>query len=94
MKAKNNYTGFFFAIFFIISGITMLSKDLVGVGINSRTQSFSAVGGPLFIFVGFIFLAVGYYGLSPYSRIRRFFEDSNIRKKESSRKKEVGNEMK
>ena len=82
MKIKNNYIGFFFAIFFIICGIIMLSKDLVGIGINSRTQSFSAVGGPLFILIGFIFLAVGYYGLSPYSRIRRFFEDNHIRKKE------------
>ena len=64
----------------------MLSKDLVGVGINSRNQSFSAVGGPLFIFIGFIFLGVGYYGLSPYSRIRRFFEDGHARNKESRKK--------
>lgn len=89
MKAKNSYGIFFFAVFFIGCGIAMIVKDLAAIGINSRTQSLSGFGGQLLILIGFIFLVVGYYGLSPYSKVRQFFEGGYIRKKESREKKDT-----
>lgn len=62
------------AILFVTLGIIMAIKNQVVVGINSRTMQFSAVGGYLLIFVGIIFLAVSYFSLSPFGKIRRFFE--------------------
>ena len=62
------------ALQFIIGGIIMLSKDLVAVGVNSRTLSVSGFGGHLLILIGCIFLIVAYYTLSPFSKIRRFIE--------------------
>jgi hypothetical protein len=89
MKAKNNCVGFFFAIVFIVAGITMISKNLVAAGVNSRTQSLSGFGGHLLILIGFIFLVVGYYGLSPYSKVRQFFEGSPIRKTGNRKRKYI-----
>ncbi|WP_017734088.1 hypothetical protein [Nafulsella turpanensis] len=76
MKVKNNYTGFIFAIVFLALGIGMISQDMVAIGVNSRTHSLSGFGGSLLIFVGIIFLVVGYYGLSPFSHLRRIIEKS------------------
>ena len=61
------------AVLFIVGGIIMLVKDLVAVGIN-RALQFSAVGGYLLILVGLVFLLVTYFSLSPFSKIRQFFE--------------------
>ena len=63
-----------FALLFIMGGIIMITKDLVAFGLNSRTQMPSGFGGHLLILIGSIFLVVSYYCLSPFGKIRRFFE--------------------
>lgn len=87
MKPNNNYGGFFFAVPFISWGLVMIVKDLAAIGINSRSKSLSGFDGYLLIFIGCIFLIVGYYGLSPYSKVRQFIEGGYRRKKKNRKKK-------
>jgi len=67
----------------IVTGVVMVINHIVVAGINSRTLQYSGFGGYLLILVGIIFLIISYYSLSPYSKIRRFF---NKRKKRSQKK--------
>ncbi|WP_076666891.1 hypothetical protein [Pontibacter indicus] len=69
------------AIFLLGSGIWMIVNDLVAVGVHSRTLSASGYGGHLLILVSLIFFYVAYHCLSPFSKIRRFFEGNRRRKK-------------
>jgi hypothetical protein len=70
----------------IIGGIIMISKDLVAVGVNSRTLSVSGFGGHLLILGGCIFLVVAYYTLSPFSKIRSYFEGGTKKGKNTKNK--------
>lgn len=70
-----------FAIGFITWGVVMIVKDQVAVGTNSRTLQTTGFGGHLLILIGVVFLYVTYFALSPYSRIRRFFEEGWKKKK-------------
>ena len=74
------------AIYFIAGGVIMLRDDLVAFGVNSRTLSSSGFGGHLLILAGLIFLVVAYFSLSPFGKIRRFFE-RGLRKGANKRKK-------
>lgn len=67
----------------IVTGVVMVINHIVVAGINSRTLQYSGFGGYLLILVGVIFLIVSYYSLSPFSKIRRFFNKN----KKGSRKK-------
>ncbi len=78
--------GFLLAIYFIAGGLIMLRDDLVAFSVNSRTLSPSGFGGHLLILVGLIFLVVAYFSLSPFGKIRRFFEGDE-RKGPDKRKK-------
>lgn len=61
-------------VLLIIWGIIMLVNDLVGYGVHYLTQQFTAGGGWLLILIGLILLGVSYFSLSPFSKIRKFFE--------------------
>ena len=63
------------AILFIVWGIIMLVNDWVGVGAHYLTQQPTAGGGWLLILIGVILLVISYSSLSPFSKIRKFFED-------------------
>lgn len=76
-----------YALLFIIGGIIMIAKDLVAFGVNSRTQMLSGFGGHLLILIGSIFMVVAYYSLSPFSRIRRFFEGGLENEKKNKKDK-------
>ncbi|RIJ42476.1 hypothetical protein D1627_00990 [Pontibacter oryzae] len=96
MKGKKDRIGtissFIMAIVFIIWGIKMIVYKLVAIGVNSRTLSPSGFGGELLILIGLIFLVVAYYSLSPFSKIRQFFEgDFKNRNKKKDNKKHLKN---
>lgn len=65
----------------IIPGVIMIIKKMVGVGFRAMYAKNSGAGGELFIFVGIIFLVVTYFSISPFSKLRQFFEGSTRRKK-------------
>ena len=58
---------------FMSWGIYMMFNGKYGVGVDGFTQQYTATGGELFLLVGLIFLLTTYYSLSPYSKIRNFF---------------------
>lgn len=74
-----------YAALFIIGGIFMIVKNLVAFGVNSRTLSPSGFGGHLLILIGCIFLVVAYYSLSPFSKVRRFFEGDSGKEKRNKK---------
>lgn len=63
-----------FALFFTVWGITMLVRDIQVIGYRARYGQYSVLGGPILILIGAIFWYVTYQTLSPFSRIRQFFE--------------------
>lgn len=58
------------SIMFILMGVAMIVKGMVGIGINSRTKMVSGSGGHLLILAGIIFLVVTYHSISPFSKFR------------------------
>lgn len=93
MKRKDDNIGtislFLIAIFLIIWGVKMVVKNLVAVGVNSRTLSLSGFGGEYLILFGLIFLVVSYYSLSPLGKIRQFLEGNlNNRRKSKDKQKQ------
>ncbi|WKV11493.1 hypothetical protein [Marivirga harenae] len=82
--SRNKFSG---AIYFIIgslllvAGIIMLVFDITKVGNHYLTQQQSAVGGFFVIFVSLIILIIGYFCLSPFSKIREFIEGTGKRKR-------------
>lgn len=81
---RNKFSG---AIYFIIgslllvAGIIMLVFDITKVGNHYLTQQQSAVGGFFVIFISIIILVIGYFCLSPFSKLREFFEGTGKRKR-------------
>ena len=71
----------FASIVCIVAGIWMILNNKVGIGIDGLTQQLTSGGGPLLILIGFILLGVTYFSLSPFSKLRQFFEGSSKRKK-------------
>ena len=65
---------FSIAIIMILLGILMIVLDHVISGKHYLTQQNSTIGGVSIILIGIIILIVGYYSLSPFSKIREFFE--------------------
>lgn len=59
----------------------MIAKNLYAYNVRARYGSYSATGGHLIILVGIIFLIVSYFSLSPFSKIRKFFEGGVKRSK-------------
>ncbi|MDH5608159.1 MAG: hypothetical protein OEY56_01660 [Cyclobacteriaceae bacterium] len=68
-------------IMLITLGVFMISKGLVVGGFDYLAQQPTAYGGSLLIVVGIVFLVVYYYTLSPFGKVRRFFENSKNKKK-------------
>ena len=60
----------------IATGVVMLIFDITKTGRHYLTQQNSAIGGAIVIFVGVIGAVIGYYSLSPFGRVRKFFEES------------------
>ncbi|WP_188500032.1 hypothetical protein [Pontibacter amylolyticus] len=85
MKFKTNKSDFIntliAAIVLLVSGVWMILTDKVAVGVHSKTLSVSGYGGHLLILVSLIFFYVAYHCLSPFSKIRRFFEGRRRKKK-------------
>lgn len=52
----------------------MLVYDISKVGQHYLTQQQTAVGGYFVIFIGFLSLAIGYFSLSPFNKVREFIE--------------------
>jgi hypothetical protein len=65
----------------------MIVEDKVAVGHNRALQP-SGYGGHFLILVSLIFFVVTYFSLSPFGKIRQFFEGKTvIRKKTNSKVK-------
>ncbi|MCP2044891.1 hypothetical protein [Pontibacter sp. HSC-36F09] len=80
--SKRDFINFLIAAIVLLgSGIWMIVNDLVAVGVHGKTLSASGYGGHLLILVSLIFFYVAYHCLSPFSKIRRFFEGGWRRKK-------------
>jgi Zn-dependent protease with chaperone function len=70
-----NYSPFLaLAIMFILWGMYMIINENYGSSIDSWSLQYTATGGELLILLGVIFLIVAYYSLSPFSKVREFFE--------------------
>lgn len=84
MKPKTKLSDVFFqfivALMLILSGVFLLIKKLVVGGIYSRNNQETGFGGWLLILFGVILLVVAYYTLSPFSKIRQFFEGNSKNK--------------
>ena len=63
-----------FAASFILSGVYLLVNRLVVGGTYARNNQVTGFGGWFLILFGVIFLIIAYYSLSPFSKIRQFFE--------------------
>lgn len=61
--------------------IYMLVRGLAVAGVSGRALQKTGFGGHLVIFLGVVFLVVAYYSLSPFSKVRRFFEGGLKRRK-------------
>ncbi len=66
---------------FVCWGVVMIAKGQVVVGTSSRTLQTNAYGGHLLIFFGVVFLYITWASLSPYSKIKRFFERRRKKRK-------------
>ncbi|HET8861276.1 hypothetical protein [Marivirga sp.] len=75
--SQNRFSGaiyFIFGFLFLVTGIAMLVYDISKVGQHYLTQQQTAVGGYFVIFIGFLSLAIGYFSLSPFNKVREFIE--------------------
>lgn len=82
-KPQNFLLGLLLGVVFIVWGIIMITNNLYGVGFREEYGSYSVVGGQLFIFVGLIFLIVAYFNLSPFNKIRKFFEGGLFKRRKN-----------
>lgn len=72
--------GFIIALAMTSVGVWMIAEDKVGAGLNWLTMQPTGTGGELLIFVGIMLFVVAYLSLSPFGRIRSFFERKRNRK--------------
>ncbi|GEM_PF-2942128 len=79
----SKYAILLLSVVFVFSGIYSLIHEKVFVGVSMRTQLITVIGGPILIFVGLVFFFVSYFGFSPYSKFRRFFEGAVTKGKKS-----------
>ncbi len=59
----------------------MLAFEIYKVGKHYLTQQQTSVGGYFVIFISLITILVGYYSLSPFSKLREFIEGTGKRNK-------------
>jgi len=80
---KNKTSIFYFMIssLLIATGFFSWIHDITKSGKHYLTQQNTVFGGPIIIFLGLIALIIGYYSLSPFGRVRKFFENGLRRKK-------------
>jgi hypothetical protein len=81
---KNRFSGviyFIFGFLSLVTGIIMLVFDTTKVGQHYLTLHQTAVGGYFVIFVSIVLLLVGYFCLSPFSKIREFIEGTGKKRK-------------
>ena len=83
-----NYKGNGLVFLFLITGVLLISTgalmlffDIVNVGRSLLTQQQGTIGGTIVIFAGLLILIVGYFSLSPFSKIREFFEGKSRTKR-------------
>jgi phosphotransferase system glucose/maltose/N-acetylglucosamine-specific IIC component len=74
------------SILLSISGLTMLIGDKAVLGIDYLTQLPSGYSGYFLILIGTIFFVIYYFTLSPFSRIRKFFEGGSKIKSKNRKK--------
>ena len=65
---------FFFGISFLVIGVIMVVFDIHKVGRHNLTTQQTALGGGFVIFISLVCFYVGYYFLTPFSKIREFIE--------------------
>ena len=70
----------------IAYGIWMIISKKVGSGTHRLTQQDTGAGGELLILIGLILTVIAYLSLSPFSRLRSFFEGK--RKKNGVKEKQ------
>jgi hypothetical protein len=81
---RGNKSGLFYlaiGFLFVLAGILMLVFDIVKVGKHYLTQQQGTIGGTIIIFLGLLTFLIGYFNLSPFSKIREFFEGGRKSKK-------------
>jgi len=81
---KGNRSALFYLVIGLLlvgSGILMLAFDIVKIGRHYLTQQQGTIGGTIVIFIGLLIVLVGYFSLSPVSKIREFFEGKSRIKK-------------
>jgi hypothetical protein len=61
----------------MITGIIILAFDIVKAGRHYLTQQDGAIGGTIIIMLSILLFVVCYYSLSPFSKIREFFEGTS-----------------
>jgi amino acid transporter len=81
IKISSALFQFVIAIVFMGSGIFMLIRNLVVGGVYARTNQTSGFGGWFLMLFGLVFLVVAYFSLSPFSRMREFFEGNKSKGK-------------
>jgi|GEM_PF-3402733 len=88
VKKMKNYKGNGLVFLFLITGVLLISTgalmlffDIVNVGRSLLTQQQGTIGGTIVIFAGLLILIVGYFSLSPFSKIREFFEGKSRTKR-------------
>jgi hypothetical protein len=75
--SQNRFSGanyFIFGCLFLVTGIIMLVFDISKVGQHYLTQQQTAVGGYFVIFISLVLFGIGYFCLSPFSKVREFLE--------------------
>ncbi|MBS9525931.1 hypothetical protein KI659_18060 [Litoribacter alkaliphilus] len=84
-SGSTSFGMFLVSLLLMISGVVMVVRNLVAVGINSRTLQSSGFGGHYLILIGLVFLGVAYYSLSPFSRWRNLSIRKVIKKGKSKK---------
>ena len=83
---KSSWVVFAYAIIFTGFGIYLIIRNKYTIGIDHLTQKGTATSGHYFLLFGLIFFVVAYFTLSPYSKVRGFFENRRKTKKKKNKK--------
>jgi hypothetical protein len=84
-KSFNYLVTLLLGVIFLGWGIVMITNNLYAIGIRLQYSSYSAIDGYLLIFVSMIFFIVTYFSLSPFNKIRIFFEGGSTKKKRKNK---------
>lgn len=65
----------------VLLGLLMVINKLSIVGLDYYTKLGNVTSGYFLIIIGIVIVAVGYYSLSPFGKIRKFFEEGKPKRK-------------